>query len=100
MVDSHEDTLRDNMVVSLLCKLRPASSKTDKTIGKKNGVVSELDGVLMCELVMFDSAEDGGEKEGGESRELKKLNAKKNAELKNDKMAKEKQLAELNNFGF
>ncbi|CAH0477146.1 unnamed protein product [Peronospora belbahrii] len=51
--------LRDNMVVSVLCKLRPASIKTNKTIGKKNGVVSELDGVLMCELVMFDSAEDG-----------------------------------------
>ncbi|CAI5704811.1 unnamed protein product [Peronospora effusa] len=51
--------LRENMVVSVLCKLRPKKNKSAAAPGGGTGVCSELDGVLLCELVMFDYAGDG-----------------------------------------
>ncbi|CAI5736545.1 unnamed protein product [Peronospora destructor] len=47
--------LRENMVVSVLCKLRPTKDRAVATTGGGTGAGSELDGVLLCELVMFDS---------------------------------------------
>ncbi|GMF17924.1 unnamed protein product [Phytophthora fragariaefolia] len=49
--------LRENMVASVLCKLRPLKDPAGGT-GGGAGVASEMDGVLLCELVMYDSARD------------------------------------------
>ncbi|KAG2772553.1 hypothetical protein PC129_g8036 [Phytophthora cactorum] len=50
--------LRENMVASVVCKLRPPKDNTNETSGGGGLVASELDGVLLCELIMYDTARD------------------------------------------
>ncbi|ETI43817.1 hypothetical protein F442_11294 [Phytophthora nicotianae P10297] len=50
--------LRENMVASVLCKLRPPKDNPAGTSEGGAAVASELDGVLLCELIMYDSARD------------------------------------------
>ncbi|KAF4043780.1 hypothetical protein GN244_ATG03649 [Phytophthora infestans] len=50
--------LRENMVVSVVCKLRPRTDNTMASTGREGLVASELDGVLLCELIMYDSPRD------------------------------------------
>jgi hypothetical protein len=47
------EDLRENMVASVVCKLRAPKDSASGT-----GATSELDGVLLCELVMYDTARD------------------------------------------
>uniref|UniRef100_A0AAV1VLC3 Cell division control protein 24 OB domain-containing protein n=1 Tax=Peronospora matthiolae TaxID=2874970 RepID=A0AAV1VLC3_9STRA len=50
--------LRENMMVSILCKLRSATDTEYANARGVTKVASETDGVLLRELVMFDSAGD------------------------------------------
>ncbi|KAL4125045.1 hypothetical protein PRIC2_008635 [Phytophthora ramorum] len=50
--------LRENMIASVICKLRSSKDGTSATSGGAVGVASELDGVLLCELIMYDTARD------------------------------------------
>ncbi|KAG7381411.1 hypothetical protein PHYPSEUDO_006029 [Phytophthora pseudosyringae] len=50
--------LRENMVASVVCKLRPPKDISAETAESESVIASELDGVLLCELIMFDSARD------------------------------------------
>ena len=50
--------LRENMIVSILCKLRSVTDTEDANARGVTNVASEMDGVLLRELVMFDSAGD------------------------------------------
>ncbi|KAI9908511.1 hypothetical protein PsorP6_003922 [Peronosclerospora sorghi] len=51
--------LRENMVVSVLCKLRKMNDIASTNKGRGSGTLSDLDGVLLKELVMFDSVGEG-----------------------------------------
>uniref|UniRef100_H3HEA1 Uncharacterized protein n=1 Tax=Phytophthora ramorum TaxID=164328 RepID=H3HEA1_PHYRM len=50
--------LRENMIASVICELRSSKDGTSATSGGAVGVASELDGVLLCELIMYDTARD------------------------------------------
>ncbi|KAE8910782.1 hypothetical protein PF006_g17478 [Phytophthora fragariae] len=50
--------LRENMVASVVCKLRPPKDAAVGHSGGGTGFASEMDGVLLCELIMYDSARD------------------------------------------
>ncbi|KAK1948010.1 hypothetical protein P3T76_000300 [Phytophthora citrophthora] len=50
--------LRENMVASVVCKLRVPKRTDAGASGSGDGEVSELDGVLLCELIMYDSPKD------------------------------------------
>ncbi|GMF65047.1 unnamed protein product [Phytophthora lilii] len=50
--------LRENMVASVICKLRLPKNASDGRLADRGGFASELDGVLLCELIMYDSARD------------------------------------------
>ncbi|KAL3673258.1 hypothetical protein V7S43_000979 [Phytophthora oleae] len=50
--------LRENMVASIVCKLRVPKHTASGTPGGGNALASELDGVLLCELIIYDSPKD------------------------------------------
>ncbi|KAG1700179.1 hypothetical protein DVH05_011988 [Phytophthora capsici] len=50
--------LRENMVASVVCKLRAPRRPNAGTPGGGDGLTSEMDGVLLCELIMYDSPKD------------------------------------------
>lgn len=50
--------LRENMVASVVCKLQSPKEGGTGDTGGGTGFASEMDGVLLCELIMYDSARD------------------------------------------
>ncbi|KAL7680485.1 hypothetical protein Plhal304r1_c065g0152671 [Plasmopara halstedii] len=50
--------LKDNMVACVVCKLRKFGDDAGRLTISEGGVATELDGVLLCELIMFDSPRD------------------------------------------